>query len=169
MKFNDIDEDCFSSDNDVSMKLFPQGLKVPANSISGSSNTTTVEFNFNIDAKLPKSFSPTYTVKTKDNNQGSQGSFLLGTDNQPPSLTHLSTSPSKELIKPNTTIKINYAAEDTQSGLKSFEITGSAEGKIDLNGSSKHEGTYSEKIKSSKKYTIKVQDMLSNSLFLLLY
>ncbi len=157
------DENCFNSTKDVMMKLFSSSLEIGAQSISFESGDTIAKFTFDLPILAPASFSSSYIVKNKDNPNGNVGLLKFGTDTKKPVFTQKASAPESSIIKQGTAIKINYAIQDSQSGLKTIVITGGqATQTITLNGNSSYSGIINEELSATTTYVIKATDMLGN-------
>ncbi|MFW6285981.1 MAG: hypothetical protein ACOC16_02555 [Nanoarchaeota archaeon] len=163
LNFIDIEDDCFSSNNDVQFRLFPSGAYISAESITKQSNITTALFNYNLNAELPDSFSGSYSIKTKLTSSETNGLISLGSDSQSPILEQLIYQPNTQYIASNTTIQIDYIITDTDSGLKTFEIQEVADSQIDLNGTDSYSGSYNAQLQNSQTYTLFIEDILGHS------
>ncbi len=162
LKFENIESDCFESNEDVELRLFPNGISVPANSITTSQDLTIAEFSFNLNFVTPSSFASTYTIKNKNNPSGAQGTIRFLVDDEPPLFTALSYLPVDQIISPNTPIRIDYSVTDTGSGISSLLITGGISSAISFTNNQSYSGFIEKQLTSSQTYSFTLKDKLGN-------
>ena len=156
-------ETCFSSKNDMSMRLFPSASQLYATNFNSNTENGTnyaeFDFVFSADVTLSNSFTSTFNVNV---DSGYSGSFNFGIDNTGPIFTTFET-PSKKLFSPGSTIQISYGVQDLQSGLEMISISGGNSKIINFNSNNKtYSGVFSDNISSTQAYSFKVYDKLGH-------
>lgn len=161
--FSNIDENCFTSANDMRFKLFPEGSESTAtsfqNSNSGGEHISKFTFTFKINYNLTNDFSSTYLVQTTDGLQN-VGALYWGADTMPPVFSYIETNADTGLMKGGEEFILNYAVSDQHSGLQSLVITGGTSSIINFNGNKTYQGQFKDSPTSSRTYTLRATDML---------
>lgn len=161
--FDSIDADCFASNDDVEMRLFPTGIFVSADSIITDANSTIVTFNFDMSTLAPSSFISNLIVKNKNNAIGTETLLSFKTDDASPIFTTFAYQPSDVLIPANTTIRIDYVISETGVGLENLIVTGATTQIINFDANSSYTGFIEEQLTSSRTYLLSVKDLLGNT------
>lgn len=163
--FKDIDEDCFTSEDDLQMKLTSTGDFRSISGFSTEDDYTVGEIVFDTTFVISNYITSTYTIVNRDNPTGSSSNLKFTKDIENPDINIVSKSPDSELITSDSQIDISYTVSDYESGLDTLSITGGgASQTINFeDGNKTSDGVISETISSSTTYTITATDKLGHS------
>ena len=161
--FNNTQNGCFNSQNDVTFLLFSAGSEVNSDSITTTAyenNTyyiTKATFTFNPTITLSSTLRSTYNIKNTNS-----GFFMFYPDTEKPTLNYV-VSPLKTIYGPNEIITINYDANDDASGIKYIRFQNAYTENINLNGAQMYFGNINLTLDSTKTLNFAIEDMLGNS------
>lgn len=161
--FENIENDCFTSQDDVQMRLFSSGILVSSDSILTQGTQTIAKFEFDVATVAPSSFNSNYIIKNKNNALGTEDIIKFGTDDEAPNYSTLVNSPNDVLILPNTSVSVNYAVIDSKSKLDFLRIIGGTTSIINFDGENEtYSHSFTETLSSSRNYQFTVRDKLGN-------
>ena len=159
--FENLEENCFNSDKDMSMKLIPSGSDVFASSLKNEKdNETSIDiftFVFNPKITLTSSFTSTFKIIPSS----TSGNFNFASDEENPTINYLTYSPIVKLIKKNEEININYKVSDLKSGLSKILI--GSKTILFENNNKTFEGSIKENLSSDKTFILDVYDKFNHN------
>lgn len=164
--FENTQDSCFTNENDMTIKLFPTGSEVNADTLTTSQQSgkfiSKFAVTYNIDFEITSSFTTTYSVQSQGNSEF-VGTVNFEIDNNAPNIDSINILPTNKLVKKGDQITIDYTVSDFKSGLKSVGITGGTVfSKTFTNGETSFSQTYQDDPTSTKTYYLSISDNLGH-------
>ena len=164
-EFHNTETTCFSSVDDLKMKLFQEGIDFSATNYEQIQDSAYVIDKFTFEIKtsisLPNQFMSSYNIL----NGQSSGNFILKLDNQKPEVTFEVVS-GKSVFSRNSIVDLRYSIHDSGSGLKLIQFVNCNSSTLDIEENQKNQiqtGSFKVYLKSSnKECNLIVEDLLGN-------